>query len=172
MDCLRNPGNRGRNDHHGSGSGNPLHTTNHRGSRSMAAYGKLTIRGHCILGRRYFAAVCKKITNRLVHGLQISSITLAGFLVGIATGIVGLGQVAALSPQVATIIRQDAWWIVVLSMLVPLADYLSGVRTTLLGVVARHPFRHLAGFFAGVSVGLGLFLLLSPRLVSTLPSQL
>jgi hypothetical protein len=172
MDYLRNLGNRGRNDHHGAGSGNPLHTTNHRGSCRMVVHGKLTVRGHCILGCRYFATICKKIVKRRVHGLQISSVTLVGFLVGIATGIVGLGQVVALSPQFAAIIRQGAWWIVVLSMLVPLADYLSGVRTTLLGLVTRHPFRHLAGFFAGLSVGLGLFLLLSPRLASALHSQL
>jgi hypothetical protein len=104
--------------------------------------------------------------------LKISSATLTGFLVGVATGIVSVGQVIALSPQIVAIIHQDSWWIVVLSMLVPLADYLTGVRTTFLGLVTRHPYRHLAGFFAGLSFGLGLFLLLAPRLATSLPTQL
>jgi hypothetical protein len=48
-------------------------------------------------------------------------------------------------------------------MLVSMADYLTGVRTTLLGAVTWEPVSTLAGFFAGVSVGLGRFPLLSPR---------
>ena len=54
----------------------------------------------------------------------------------------------------------------VLSMIVPLADYLTGVRTTFVGVITRHPSCHLVGFFSGLSVARELFLLLSPRLLS------
>jgi hypothetical protein len=100
--------------------------------------------------------------------LQMSSATVLGVLIGLGLGVVSLGKVAALSPQLVMTVHQDAWWIVVLSMLVPLADYLSGVRTTLVGVVTRHPFRHLAAFCTGLSVGLGLFLLVSPRLLGSL----
>ncbi len=89
-----------------------------------------------------------------------------GLLTGAVTGLAGMGTVVALSPRIGTTIHDYAWWIVLFSMLVPLADYLTGIRTTLLGVVTRHPYRHLAGFFCGVAVGLTFLLLLSPRLTS------
>lgn len=88
-----------------------------------------------------------------------------GLLFGAAIGLVGVGRVPALvySSEVSGIVGRYGWWIVVLCMIVPLAEYLSGVRTTFTGMITRHPFRHMAGFFAGVSVGLGLFILLAPR---------
>jgi hypothetical protein len=100
--------------------------------------------------------------------MRVTSATIFGLIIGLAVGIVSIGQVVALNPQVGAIIHQDAWWIVVLSMVPPLYDYLTGVRTTMLGMVTRHPYRHVAGFFAGLSVGLGFFLLLSPKVVSAL----
>ncbi len=97
--------------------------------------------------------------------MKIRTFTVIGILLGIATGAIGMGAIALPSnTQIPGEIHQYAWWIVILSMLIPLADYLSGIRTTLTGVIARHPYRHLAGFFTGLSFGLGLFLLLSPRL--------
>lgn len=98
--------------------------------------------------------------------MKISTAVVLGLLTGAAIGLVGMGAVAALSPRIGTTIHNYAWWIVLVSMLVPLADYLTGIRTTLLGVVTRHPYRHLAGFFCGVAVGLAFFLLLSPKLTS------
>ena len=47
----------------------------------------------------------------------------------------------------------------VLSMIVPLADYLTGVRTTFVGVITRHPSCHLVGFFSGLSVRRGVVLI-------------
>jgi hypothetical protein len=102
--------------------------------------------------------------------MKVSSATIVGIVVGIATGIVSLGQVVAFSPQIVNLIQRDAWWIVVFSLLVPLYDYLTGVRTTMLGVVTRHPYRHVAGFFAGLAFGLGLFILISPKLAGALLS--
>jgi hypothetical protein len=101
--------------------------------------------------------------------MKVSSSTLLGFAIGIGAGIVSIGQVVALNPQIGVAIHEDAWWIVVLSIVPPLYDYLTGVRTTMLGVVTRHLYRHVAGFFAGLSVGFGFFLLLSPMVVSALP---
>ena len=103
--------------------------------------------------------------------MKISSAVAAGFVVGIGTGIVGIGQVVALNPQIGSTLHQDAWWIVVLSLLPSLYDYLTGVRTTVLGMVTRHPYRHVAGFFAGLSFGLGLFLLISPKVLGAIASQ-
>jgi len=96
--------------------------------------------------------------------LKIPTSTVLGLLAGAAVALVGMGKVNGLNPEIVMRIHDDVWWVVVLSMLVPLADYLTGVRTTLLGVVAGHPFRHLAGFFTGLAVGLGFLLLLSARL--------
>ena len=96
--------------------------------------------------------------------LKVSTTTVLGVLAGIVIGIAGLGKVDALSSELGRRIHDYAWWIVVLSILAPLADYLTGVRTTLLGVVTRHPYRHWTGFFTGLAVGLGFLLLLSPRL--------
>lgn len=87
-----------------------------------------------------------------------------GLLFGAALGVISMGRVTVVSPQLGANVHNYAWWIVVLSMLVPLYDYLTGVKTTVVGVVTRHPFRHWAGFFAGLSVGLGILLLLAARI--------
>lgn len=99
---------------------------------------------------------------------KISTAVVLGVLTGVVIGLVGMGTVVALNPRIGTMIHNYAWWIVLLSMLAPLADYLTGIRTTLLGVVTRHPYRHLAGFLCGLAVGLAFLLLLSPRL--TIPT--
>ena len=97
--------------------------------------------------------------------MTISAGTVLGLLSGVVVGVISMGRVGSFfSPQIVRMVHDYAWWIVVLSMLVPLADYLSEMRTTFVGVVTGHPFRHLAGFFAGFAVALGLFLLLAPRL--------
>src|SRR5208283_2118417 len=68
-------------------------------------------------------------------------------LFGIVIGLIGMGGAnVSFSPQGVGMLGRYAWWIVFLSMLVPLADYLSGMRTTLTGVLTGHPFRHVAGF--------------------------
>lgn len=98
--------------------------------------------------------------------MKISTTTALGLLFGAAIGLIGMGKVdVPFSSQTGGMVHRYAWWIVVLSMLVPLADYLSGARTTLTGFLTGHPFRHLAGFFAGLGVGLGLLLLFAPRLL-------
>ena len=97
--------------------------------------------------------------------LKISMATVFGLLFGVAIGLIGMGGAnVSFSPQVVGMLGRYAWWIVFLSMLVPLADYLSGVRTTLTGVLTGHPFRHVAGFFTGLAVGLAFLLLLASRL--------
>ena len=96
--------------------------------------------------------------------MKISSAVIVGLLFGAAIGLVSLGKVNVVSPDIELNLHNYAWWIVVGSMLVPMADYLSGVRTTLTGVATSHPYRHFAGFFTGWAVGLALLLLLSARL--------
>jgi hypothetical protein len=97
--------------------------------------------------------------------LKISMATVFGLLVGVAIGLIGVGGAnVSFSPQVVGMLGRYAWWIVFLSMLVPLADYLSGMRTTMTGVLTGHPFLHVAGFFTGLAVGLAFLLLLASRL--------
>ena len=96
--------------------------------------------------------------------LKISTATALGLLSGAMVGLVGIGKVDAFSPGMATEISQHSLWIIALSMLAPLVDYLAGMRATLLGYVTRHPLHHWAGFFTGLAVGLGFLLLFSPRL--------
>ena len=62
-------------------------------------------------------------------------------------------------------IQRNAWWIVVLSSLVPLVDYLKGMRTTITGSLLGHPLHQVAGFFMGISSGVGLFMLVIARLI-------
>lgn len=101
--------------------------------------------------------------------MKISTASLLGLLFGLAIGLIALGRVnIGISPQTTTMVRDYAWWIVVMSMLIPFADYLTGIRTTLMGIVTRHPYRHLAGFFTGLALGLGLFLLIAPGLLANL----
>ncbi|MGA2790484.1 MAG: hypothetical protein ABSF00_06935 [Candidatus Bathyarchaeia archaeon] len=94
--------------------------------------------------------------------LKISMAVVFGLVFGVAIGLIGIGGAnVSFSPEVVGMLGRYAWWIVFLSMLVPLADYLSGVRTTLTGVLFGHPFRHVAGFFTGLAVGLAFLLLLA-----------
>jgi hypothetical protein len=102
----------------------------------------------------------KSLVSVETSPIKIFTAVAKGVLVGSEIGLVSSGKVDALSPQTVGFVRQNSWWIVLLSMLVPMADHLTGVRTTFLGVVTRHPYRHVAGFFVGLSVTLGLFLLL------------
>jgi hypothetical protein len=67
-----------------------------------------------------------------------------------------------LSSELGAMRHRDAWWVVVLRMLVPPFDYLTEVRSILMGVITRHLYRHWAWFFAGLAVGMGLLLLLAP----------
>jgi hypothetical protein len=97
--------------------------------------------------------------------MKVSTATLLGLLSGVAIGFLSNGSVnVPLGSQLGILLHRDAWWVVVLSMLVPLFDYLTGVRTTLMGVVTHHPYRHWAGFFAGLAVGMGMLVLLGSRL--------
>ena len=98
--------------------------------------------------------------------MKISTTTAVGLLFGVVIGVISMFRIDIPSiPRYAELVHRYAWWIVVLCMLVPLADYLSGSRTTLGGVLTGHPFRHLAGFFAGVAVGLAVMLLIGPSLL-------
>jgi len=104
--------------------------------------------------------------------MKVSTATVIGLLAGFAIGIVGLGRINVAVPQFANIvpkIHEYALWIVLLSLLVPLADYFvsTNLPTTVIGYVARQPFRHLAGFFTGIAVGLLALILIAPQLVLT-----
>jgi hypothetical protein len=105
--------------------------------------------------------------------MKVSTTTVIGLLAGFAIGIIGLGRASSVSPDltnVASKIHQYMLWIVLLSLLVPLADYLvsTSLPTTIIGFVARQPFRHLAGFFTGLAVGLLAIILLAPQMFQTL----
>jgi hypothetical protein len=102
--------------------------------------------------------------------MKVSTATLVGVLVGVAVGIVGSGRVNGLSGSIANFapqIHQNMLWIVLLSLLVPLADYFvsTGLPATVIGFVARQPFRHVAGFFTGLAVGLLGLILLAPQIL-------
>ena len=98
--------------------------------------------------------------------MKISTTTALGLLFGVAIGVISMVRIDVPSiSRFAGLVHRHAWWIVVLSMLVPLVDYLSGSRTTFGGVLTGHPFRHLAGFFSGVAVGLAVLLLIAPSLL-------
>jgi hypothetical protein len=91
--------------------------------------------------------------------MKVSTTTVVGLVGGFLIGIVGLGQANSLSPELANIapkIHQYMLWIVLVSLLVPLADYFvsTSLPATVIGYVARYPFRHVAGFFTGLAVGL------------------
>jgi hypothetical protein len=74
--------------------------------------------------------------------LKISTAVIVGQFFGAAIGLVSLGKVSVVSPDVEMNLHNYAWWIVVTS----------------------HPYRHFARFFTRLAVGLALLLLLSPRL--------
>ena len=105
--------------------------------------------------------------------MKVSTATLIGLLVGFVIGMIGLGRASSVSPDLANLaskIHQYMLWIVLLSLLVPLADYFvsTSLPATVIGFVARQPFRHLAGFFTGLAVGLLALILLAPQLFQTL----
>ena len=100
--------------------------------------------------------------------MKVSTATVIGVLAGFAIGIVGLGRANSVSPDLANLapqIQQHLLWIVLLSLLVPLADYFvsTNLPTTVIGYVARQPFRHVAGFFTGLAVGLLALTLIAPQ---------
>ena len=104
--------------------------------------------------------------------MKVSTTTVVGLLVGVVVGVIGLGRVslASVSPQ---LVNATPWigghmlWIVLLSLLVPLIDYFvsTNLPTTIIGFVTRQPFRHIAGFFTGLAVGLLAFTLLAPQML-------
>jgi len=69
--------------------------------------------------------------------------------------------------NVASKIHQYMLWIVLLSLLVPLADYFvsTSLPATVIGFVTRQPFRHVAGFFTGLSAGLLALILFAPQVL-------
>jgi hypothetical protein len=103
--------------------------------------------------------------------MKTSTTALVGLLVGAAIGIIGFGRVNNVNPQVANMASQIhpyLFWIVLLSLLVPLADYVlvsTNLPTTVLGFIARQPFRHLAAFFTGIAFGLLALILVLPQVI-------
>jgi len=101
--------------------------------------------------------------------MKVSSATVIGLLVGIVMGIIGLGRVNSPSPELADVaskIHQYMLWIVFVSLLVPFFDYFvsTGLPMTVVGYITRQPFRHVAGFFTGLALGLLALILLAPRI--------
>ena len=102
--------------------------------------------------------------------MKTSTTILMGLVVGLVIGIVGFGRANSVNPQVANAsfqIHPYMLWIVLLSLLIPLADYVlvsTNLPTTVLGFIARQPFRHLAGFFTGIAFALLGIILVSPRI--------
>jgi hypothetical protein len=102
--------------------------------------------------------------------MKVSTATVIGLLAGFVIGIVGLGRANGVSPDlvnVASKIHQYMLWIVLLSLLVPLADYFvsTSLPATIIGFVTRQPFRHVAGFFTGLSAGLLALILFAPQVL-------
>ena len=105
--------------------------------------------------------------------MKVSSATVIGLLAGFAIGIIGLGQANSVGPSLANVapkIHQYMLLIVLLALLVPLADYFvsTSLPATIIGFVARQPFRHLAGFFTGLAVGLLALIILASQMLQTL----
>ena len=104
---------------------------------------------------------------------KVSTTTVVGLIAGFFIGMIGLGRANSVAPDLANVaskIHQYMLWIVLLSLLVPLADYFvsTSLPTTIIGYVARQPFRHLAGFFTGVAVGMLALILVAPQILQTL----
>jgi hypothetical protein len=121
-------------------------------------------------------SVAVRILGQVGHGdevrvvVKVSTATIIGVLFGFAIGMVGFGQANNVSPELADYaskIHQYMLWIVLLSLLVPLADYFvsTNLPTTIIGYVARQPFRHIAGFFTGLAVGLVALILVAPQIL-------
>lgn len=101
--------------------------------------------------------------------MKVSTTTVLGLLAGLAVGVIGLGRANGLSPDLANVaskIHQYSLWIVLLSLLVPLLDYFvsTNLPTTVIGFVTRQPFRHIAGFFTGLAVGLLVLIIFAPQI--------
>lgn len=101
--------------------------------------------------------------------MKVSTTTVIGLLAGLAIGLIGLGRANGVSPYLANYaskIHQYMLWIVLLSLLVPLADYFvsTNLPTTVIGFVTRQPFRHIAGFFTGLAVGLLALIVIAPQI--------
>jgi len=106
--------------------------------------------------------------------MKVGTTTIIGLIVGVAIGVIGFGQVNNVSPEIATYssqIHQYMFWIVLLSLLPALADYFvsTNLPTTVIGFIARQPFRHVAGFFTGLAVGLLGLILLAPQFLAQIP---
>ena len=102
--------------------------------------------------------------------MKVSTTTVIGLLVGLAIGVIGFGGASSVDPNLANAavkIHQYMLWIVLLSLLVPLADYFvsTNLPTTIIGYVARQPFRHLAGFFTGTAFGLLALIIIAPKIL-------
>ena len=105
--------------------------------------------------------------------MKVSTATVIGLVVGFVIGIIGLGRANTVSPDLANVaskIHQYMLWIVLLSLLVPLADYFvsTSLPATIIGFVTRQPFRHIAGFFTGLAVGLLALIILAPQILQSL----
>jgi hypothetical protein len=101
--------------------------------------------------------------------MKVSTTTVIGLLAGSVIGAIGLGPANSVSPGLANVaskIHPYMLWIVLLSLLVPLADYFvsTPLPTTILGFVARQPFRHLAAFFMGPAVALLFLVIIAPQM--------
>ena len=101
---------------------------------------------------------------------KVSTTTIVGLIAGVVVGLIGLGQVNRFSPDLANLapkIQQHMLLIVLLSLLLPLADYFvsTNLPTTVVGFIARQPFRHIAGFFTGLAVGLLALILVAPQIL-------
>jgi len=102
--------------------------------------------------------------------MKVSTATVIGLLAGFVIGIIGYGRANDISPELANYapkIHQYMLWIVLLSLLVPLADYFvsTNLPTTIIGFVTRQPFRHVGGFFTGLAVGLLALVIFAPQLL-------
>lgn len=100
--------------------------------------------------------------------VRVSTATVFGLLVGVIVGLIGFGQANSVSPQLvnyASKIHEYLLWILLLSLLVPFVDYFvsTNLPTTIIGFVTRQPFRHIAGFFTGLAVGLLALVIFAPQ---------
>jgi len=102
--------------------------------------------------------------------MKVSTTTVVGLIAGFVIGIIGLGRANNVSADLANYaskIHQYMLWIVLLSLLVPLADYFvsTNLPTTAIGFIMHQPFRHVAGFFTGLAVGLLAIILFAPQIL-------
>lgn len=98
--------------------------------------------------------------------MKVTTTTVIGLVIGLVAGFLGSrGGMISGASQLSSVINKNAWTIVVLSSLVPLIDYLKGMRSTVTGSLTGHPFHQVAGFFMGLAVGLGVFLIFLTRMI-------